>query len=377
MALTFRWPSPLTTAACASLGAGAIHGAATGSHYEHRTLVMLFVWATAAQLAWGVAALIRPSRIVAVTGLAINLVLAVAWFITRITGISWIEGLEYRDRFGFADTACAGLAVVAVGLTLGVLLTPGALDAPRVQGVGLAAFAVAALSLPAMVVSGTAVHQHPGSGDHGHSAAPVPPKPYDGTLPVDLSGVDGVTAVQQQRAEQLVTRTIERLPQFSDVETAVADGWVSIGDSITGFEHYIKWSIIDDDVWLDPDQPESLVYRVDGPGKRTLVSAMFMLPTAVGLGDVPDVGGRLTQWHIHDNLCFTTDPDAPRVAGLTRPDGTCPGALQKFPPAAMIHVWITAHPCGPFAALEGVGAGQILEGETRWCDTAHGSEGSI
>ncbi len=29
----------------------------------------------------------------------------------------------------------------------------------------------------------------------------------------------------------------------------------------------------------------------------------------------------------------------------------------------MIHVWITPHPCGPFAALEGVGAGQIAAGE--------------
>jgi hypothetical protein len=39
----------------------------------------------------------------------------------------------------------------------------------------------------------------------------------------------------------------------------------------------------------------------------------------------------------------------------------------------MIHVWIVPHECGPFAALEGVGAGQILDGETRWCDTAHGA----
>ena len=39
----------------------------------------------------------------------------------------------------------------------------------------------------------------------------------------------------------------------------------------------------------------------------------------------------------------------------------------------MIHVWITPHPCGPFAALEGVGAGAISAGEERWCDHAHGS----
>ena len=39
----------------------------------------------------------------------------------------------------------------------------------------------------------------------------------------------------------------------------------------------------------------------------------------------------------------------------------------------MIHVWIRKHPCGPFAALEGIGGGTIAAGETRLCDTAHGS----
>jgi hypothetical protein len=38
----------------------------------------------------------------------------------------------------------------------------------------------------------------------------------------------------------------------------------------------------------------------------------------------------------------------------------------------MIHVWITPQDCGPFSALEGIGAGQVAEGQTKLCDTAHG-----
>lgn len=38
----------------------------------------------------------------------------------------------------------------------------------------------------------------------------------------------------------------------------------------------------------------------------------------------------------------------------------------------MIHVWTERHPCGPFAALEGIAGGSIAEGETRLCDRAHG-----
>jgi hypothetical protein len=39
----------------------------------------------------------------------------------------------------------------------------------------------------------------------------------------------------------------------------------------------------------------------------------------------------------------------------------------------MIHVWIVPNPCGPFAALEGIGGGQIKAGQTRLCDHVHGS----
>jgi hypothetical protein len=41
----------------------------------------------------------------------------------------------------------------------------------------------------------------------------------------------------------------------------------------------------------------------------------------------------------------------------------------------MIHVWIADNPCGPFSALEGVGAGTTKSGK-RDCDHAHGSTGS-
>jgi len=88
---------------------------------------------------------------------------------------------------------------------------------------------------------------------------------------------------------------------------------------------------------------------------------------------VPDVGGALTQWHIHNNLCFTDDPVSPHVAGLTDSAGNCHAPQVKLEPVPMIHVWITPNPCGPFAALTGVGAGQVKAGEVRLCDSAHGT----
>jgi hypothetical protein len=210
--------------------------------------------------------------------------------------------------------------------------------------------------------------------DHAHGgAAAVEAKPYDPTKPIDLSGMPGVTPEQQAAAENLVAVTLVRLPQWADYKVAEAAGFKSIGDGVTGHEHFIQWDWINDDISLDPDHPESLVYEPQPDGSKKLVSAMYMLPDTVDLKDVPNIGGPLMQWHIHDNLCFTNDPVQPRVAGLTNSQGGCNAPLIKFRPAPMIHVWITPHKCGPFAALEGVGAGQIQAGEERLCDHAHGA----
>ena len=219
-------------------------------------------------------------------------------------------------------------------------------------------------------------------GDHTHGdhtdpsattvSAEVRSSPYDPALPIDLGGVPGVTAQQQAAAENLVAINVVRLPEWADYRTAEAAGFHSIGDGATGHEHFINWAWIDDDVVLDPDHPESLVYVPQPDGSKRLVGAMYMLPSSVRLTDVPDIGGALMQWHIHDNLCFTDDPVAPVVAGITSSDGTCRDGLTKLRPAPMIHVWIVPNKCGPFAALEGIGAGQVADGDAHLCDHVHG-----
>jgi hypothetical protein len=217
-------------------------------------------------------------------------------------------------------------------------------------------------------------HDH---GDHHHDygevvlANPLPTLP-DGTIDpdrVDLGGVAGVTPEQQARAEDLLVRTVRGLPRWADVDQAIADGYQSIGDALTGEEHYLRWDLINDDVILDPEAPESLVYRVEPGGGRTLEAAMYILPDSYTFDNLPDLGGPLTQWHVHDDLCFTeaTDTMGPQVAGITSVGGECPHPLVKFNPNAMIHVWIRPNECGPFASLLGVGAGQVAPGEERSC----------
>lgn len=225
-----------------------------------------------------------------------------------------------------------------------------------------------------------------GCGSSGHSsqakAAPptivttAPPATTTTTAApknaVDLSGTPGVTPAEERRAEALLVSTRAALRQFDTPEQAYAAGYRTIGDRLTGDEHYVKWSYVDDGHILDPQRPESLVY-VEQDGAQHVAAAMYMLPFGSRFTDVPDVGGALTQWHVHNNLCLTNDPAQKIVAGITSAEGGCRPGTSKAGNTPMLHVWTVPNPCGPFAALEGIGAGQVPAGQTRQCDTSHSS----
>jgi hypothetical protein len=198
------------------------------------------------------------------------------------------------------------------------------------------------------------------------------PKPFDPSKPIDLGGEAGVTKAEQHRAEALLRATIADLKKYETPNLAFLAGYRSIGDGLTGDEHFVKWSYVNDGHILDPNRPESLVYEVRN-GKQEVAAAMYMLPLGSRFSDVPDVGGALTQWHVHDNLCLTNDPQQKIVAGLTTAQGGCAPGTSKAGNTPMLHVWVVPNACGPFAALEGIGAGQVAPGQTRLCDTAHAS----
>jgi hypothetical protein len=185
---------------------------------------------------------------------------------------------------------------------------------------------------------------------------------------INLTGVKGVTKQQAKVAKQLLVSTIKTLPRWSDPATAVADGFQSIGDGLTGEEHFLHWDWINDNDIFDPQHPESLVYHVDrATGKKQLEAAMYILPGKYTLTDPPKkYTSNLVQYHEHDNLCFTPAP-ASQVRGLTDGQGNCRPPLVKFNPNIQVHVWIRANDCGPFASLLGVGAGQIKAGTQRSC----------
>ena len=380
-----------SAAGMASLASGAIHAAAIGVHAEHRQAALAFTVLALLQLGWGALALVRSGRLVSLAGIAVGLASVAGWVVAKTVGIGFIDGLDVAEAPQTADVVCAALAALSVVLAVLSLLpvriesSGHELRVPAMLGVLL----LLVLTFSGMAAASNHSHEHgdetaagghahgtedPGDSattadTHAHAASAVAPVPYDPEEPIDLGGVDGVTAEQQATAESIVRVTLADLPQWSDPEDAEAAGFHSIGDGGTGVEHFINDDFMEDDVVLDPNQPESLVYDTS-EGERRLVAAMYMLERGMPLEDVPDYGGALMQWHTHQNLCYTADGV---LGGLTNGEGECPDGLFLPDPTPMIHVWIEPHPCGPYAALEGIGGGTIEEGEEVLCDEAHGA----
>lgn len=395
-----------------SLGGAAIHLVMVPAHAgEWLPEGVAFALAGWFSLVFALAVVARPSRRWLELGIAANLVFIAAWGVTRVIGMPFGPDSGTKELAGLVDLTCVGLeaalvlacAVFLAKPRLGENLDAGALVVASIVPLGVIALVTAVVASP-----NARSHSHGGGDDHAQvtaaggdhhagdhdmaamdhdSTAAVPagmatpdPKehahetavavPYDPTKPLDFGGVPGVTPEQQARAENLVAVTLNKLPQWADYKYAEAHGFHSIGDGPTGTEHFVNYEYMEDHIFLDPDKPESLVYDTKRDGTKTLSAAMYMVDRGTPLTAVPDIGGKLTQWHIHNNLCYRPDG---KLGGLTDAAGKCAPGLILPEPTPMIHVWIRKHPCGPFAALEGIGGGTIAEGETKLCDSAHGS----
>ena len=392
--------------AIASIGAGLIHGGAIGIHAEHPQLARLFIAVAVAQVAWGVMVLLRPQGWLLLAGLAINAVAVAGWLVTRLSGVSWIDGLEIRESAQITDSLCAALGAIAASTAMAALIF-GKIDKPSPSRLASPSVLFAIVTVVAMWNGATHLHAtsdtthatsdtthatsdttHATSdtthatSDTAHATSDTThatsdtthagvvlenwPRAFDPSLPLDISNVEGVSPEQELRAANLIKETGVKLLHWADPKTAYAEGWRSIRDTVTGFEHYQNYSLYDDDKFLDPTAPESLVYKVGLGGQRTLVSAMFMAKTKVPMDSpiLTDYAGSLMQWHIHDNLCFFSNgKGAPFVVGVTNAQGVCAFGTRAPGDNAMVHVWIVPHECGPFAALEGVGAGSAIVSE--------------
>ena len=355
-------------AAAASVAAALVHAAAAGTHGGASELVTLFAVTAAVQAVVAGAVAFSPGRASLLAVASVNTAAVAAWGFSRTTGLPWPELLNEAESVGAQDLAAASLGAVAA------LLAGVALAAPRwatARSAPTALAGAACTALLAIAVPGMAAQHSHGEGSHDHAHEGEAEVAAGGVLnaqAIDDHGDDGhahataeeptgpvislddprVTDVQRAAAQELIDTTTAGMQRFTDQASIEAAGYVSIGDGVTGYEHFISIEYITDGIDLDPNRIESVVMQVGPDGTKHVASAMYILGFGNTMADVPDIAGELTTWHDHQNLCW----EGVRVVGTTDATGSCErGEFRSTPP--MLHVWMTEHPCGPFAGLEG------------------------
>ena len=109
--------------------------------------------------------------------------------------------------------------------------------------------------------------------------------------------------------------------------------------------HYANSSYIFDDVVLDCDRPEFLMYY-DTPKGKGLAGLMFYADTPRGWG--PQIGGPLTVWHYHVWAPIQCLEREMLLVGTADEQGRCQAGVPMHRSPEMIHVWFIDRPTGPF-----------------------------
>jgi hypothetical protein len=148
------------------------------------------------------------------------------------------------------------------------------------------------------------------------------------------------TAAQQEAATRLVDQTVAAVAPYKSLAAAKQAGYEPITPSGQKIVHYINPTIYGEGDVLDPTKVPVLVYVNTAHG-AVLSAAMYLMPPDSS-GNPPQPGGCLTQWHIHNNLCF----NAGRVVGQES-SGVCGAGSVNRTTSPMMHVWMTPVTGGP------------------------------
>jgi hypothetical protein len=168
----------------------------------------------------------------------------------------------------------------------------------------------------------------------------------DGQPDMKMAGnTDPPTAAQVQAAADLIKATDASLVRYEDVNAAIAAGYTDRLET-NGEEHLLYAGDDDSYQGLDPQHPSSLVYAINVSGHAPiLLGAMYMMPEGV---DGPQVGGGLTEWHTHLQVC---QGGKVIIAGFdVEVGGHCnPSTWKDRYTTQMLHVWVVPYSGGVFS----------------------------
>jgi hypothetical protein len=385
--------------AALSAGAAAIHFAVMFEHFSEYSLYGVFFLVLAwAQLVWPVVlialpfltwapARARPTRFPAGwsrsgltpraarrlavwlwLGVVGNAGVLVIYFSSRSIGLPLGPDTKTVEAWGGLDLVCAIEEILLVVIAAAVLARPGQLARTvrlRSQTWSLASL----LAAPVVVIVATAAVMTPAwagsegpagmaSGSSGSSSisAASSPRSLQGGMG-DMGSINGQpdmqmygntnapTAAQVEAAANLIKETDASLVRFENVNNAIAAGF-TYRLATNGEEHLLYDGGNPAYQGLNPQDPSSLVYAINVKGHAPiLLGAMYLMPGGV---NGPQVGGGLTRWHSHLEVC---QGGQIIIAGFNLAlRGHCdPSSWKDTYTTQMLHVWVIPYSGGVFS----------------------------
>ena len=381
--------------AALSAGAATIHFAVMFEHFSEYSLYGVFFLVLAwAQLVWPVVLIVLPfltwarararparfpagwsrsglaplaARRVAVwlwLGIVGNAGVLVIYFSSRSIGLPLGPDTKTAEAWGGLDLVCSIEEILLVLIAAAILLRPGLLARPvrfRNQARTLASVLVA----PVVVIAATTAVMTPAwAGSEGPAGMAAQMASSTSSSSDSLQGgmgdmgtingqpimqmygnTNAPTAAQVVAAANLIKETDASLVRFENVNNAIAAGF-TYRLATNGEEHLLCQNCTPAYQGLNPQDPSSLVYAINVKGHAPiLLGAMYLMPDGV---NGPQVGGGLTRWHSHLEVC---QGGKIIIAGFNVAlRGQCdPSTWKDQYTTQMLHVWVVPYPGGVFS----------------------------
>jgi hypothetical protein len=333
-----------------SLGAGVIHFAVSGGHFDvgwvHGTFFAVVAWL---QITWAVALMVRPARQLLAVAAIGNAVVVATWAMSRIWGVPVGPDAWTPEPVSLADGLATGFEVGIVVISLAVLARP-ALAQQSIRpslgmaGIGVSGLAVAVVSTVALAPAFASDHHGDGGEEtaaHGHGETAVTDAAdheaaegaagasenveghtnvviqADGNSACEQAGVanegnsghghrgpvpfTSLDVAERDTFAEQVRQANAVVAKYPTVAAAEAAGWRQITPYVPCIAaHYLNNSVLDGT--FDPTMPEILLFDGTDPDSG-IVGLSYLAFTDPE--DPPDgFVGENDPWHIHRQLCI-------------------------------------------------------------------------